>query len=97
MKIALSLISGVLLFVGGDFYFSKKYYALGFDTAEQQYKKMLAKEGYAMFDPKTGQWRLYPKLNREVDNLEDYAYSLETELNLVKSQMSAKNKDINKK
>ena len=88
-KIILSIVGVAAVVVAGDFYLSRKYYSLGFDTAEQHYMKMLAKEGYAFFDPKTGEWRLVPKVNRDPDDLDTYVYTLETELNLVKTQLEA--------
>jgi hypothetical protein len=79
-----------------ELYFSKVQYEKGFTAAEQQYKKMLAKEGYACYNPKTGEWNLLPQISRDTNDLDTLVYSLETELSLVKSQIEAQHVDKKK-
>ena len=89
MKLLLIITAGIGILGFEEYYLSKKYYSVGFEAADQQYKKMLAKEGYAFFNPKSGDWQLYPQVVRDNNDLDTYVYSLETELSLVKAQMDA--------
>lgn len=89
MKILLIITIGAAVFGFEEYYLSTKYYEKGFEAASHQYMKMLAKEGYAFFNPKSGEWQLYPQVVRDNNDLDTYVYSLETELSLVKAQMDA--------
>jgi hypothetical protein len=96
-KVILTIVVGAAALYAGDFYLYKQYYNLGFDTAEQQYRKLLVKEGYAFYDTKTGNWQICPRIDRETTDLNSYAYGLENELSLVRAQIEAQSSDLKKK